>query len=423
MRQLLTQIEHISLTNLHARVACVLIIIICVLCAAHAINHRHQRHRVLLSFIAAIIIGFFSWATLEVWWRPFTDHLPFWLYAWISSAAFLVFSAFVQKGRRLILFPVAIIGVLSTFASINFLYNQYPDLAALLGEQTSGQLSYKEFSQLTEPPTADGKNVGAIVNLELPAPISKFHHRNAIAYIPPAYFTDTDTQLPVIVLMNGQPGEPAMWFSGGQLASIMDDYQEAHNGYSPIVISIDATGSLLGNPICVDSAKWKVMTYIAQDIPNSIKEKLRVDEDQSHWTIGGLSYGGTCSLQVITNHPEAYGTFLDISGQAEPTIGTREETVKEFFNGDEEKFIAVNPADLLKAAAGTEKYAQIAGRFIAGTDDKEAVEALTTLNTLAQAANMDTEYQEVPGAHDWTTWRAGFINNLDFMVQRSHLFD
>ena len=128
------------------------------------------------------------------------------------------------------------------------------------------------------------------------------------------------------------------------------------------------------------------MTYLTTDVPQGIKHFFRVDQDQKHWTIGGLSYGGTCSLQIITKHPESFGQAVDFSGEAEPTIGNHAATVAKFFGGDEAAYQAINPAHLLK----TTTYPDHQVVFIAGNQDKASVKALSQLTAAAREAGMAT---------------------------------
>ena len=85
----------------------------------------------------------------------------------------------------------------------------------------------------------------------------------------------------------------------------------------------------------MDSSLGQVDTYLSQDVPAAIKSQLRVDPDPKHWVFGGFSYGGTCALQMATNHPEEFPNFIDISGEREPTLGTHAQTVNTAFGGDE----------------------------------------------------------------------------------------
>ncbi len=128
-------------------------------------------------------------------------------------------------------------------------------------------------------------------------------------------------------MLAGQPGSPEDWLNGGKLAMTMDAFAREHHGLAPVVVVPDGTGSQLANPLCLDSQLGKVASYLAVDVPTWIKTHLQVDPDPRSWAVGGLSYGGTCSLQLATNHPEVYPTFLDLSGQEEPTLGDRRRTV------------------------------------------------------------------------------------------------
>ena len=62
---------------------------------------------------------------------------------------------------------------------------------------------------------------------------------------------------------------------------------------------------------------------------------------------------------MVTNHPDIYTHFIDISGEEEPTLGSRQQTVDTAFGGDEAKFKAVNPLDIMAA----KKFPQI-GRLV-----------------------------------------------------------
>ena len=124
-------------------------------------------------------------------------------------------------------------------------------------------------------------------------------------------------------MLSGQPGNPGDWLDGGQLAARMDAYAAAHKGLAPVVVMPDSLGSELANPVCLDSSLGNVATYLTVDVPGWIRKHLQVDTEPSSWAIGGLSAGGTCSLQMALTAPQVYPTFVDISGQAEPTLGTR----------------------------------------------------------------------------------------------------
>lgn len=166
---------------------------------------------------------------------------------------------------------------------------------------------------------------GRVTTLPVPGTISGFSARDAQVYLPPSYFTNPRPLLPVLVLMAGQPGKPEDWLQGGKLTATMDAFARDHEGLAPVVVIADGTGSQMANPLCTDSSQGKVGTYLAKDLPAAVANAFQIDTNPRAWAIGGLSYGGTCSLQMATNYPEVYPTFLDLSGQLEPRSVTDSE--------------------------------------------------------------------------------------------------
>ena len=419
----MTELPAIPLTGPAAVAVTVFVLAASGVLAAVGARRSRLRRRTLCAAGAGLVLAVLSWLIIEHIWRPFPDSLPFRIYLAGAVAFFVIAAMVAQKGRRLILVIPAILGVVATAAVVNQIYQSYPTLRSLDPTPVAVGMSYSDFRDLTEAPKINGHDAAALVTLPLDATESKFTHRDAIAWIPPAYFSDPELKLPVIVLLAGNPGSPDQWFNAGGASDTLADYQARHGGVTPIVISVDGTGSFSANPLCINSERGQVQTWLAVDVPAGIREKLRVDPDQSRWTIGGLSYGGTCSLQVLVNYPESYGTFLNYSGQAELGTGDHRETVDEYFGGSELSFTRANPADQLAEAIkeGSTAYTGIAGRFVAGEDDHEAVEDLEKMREVTTEAGMQTEFLTVHGSHDYKTWRNAFRETLDFAAERGGL--
>lgn len=384
--------------------------IYCTSAATVLLALRRPTSRTRWAALAAAALLLVALVYLNVWPKPFPDAVPWTIYVCGAGAAFVVFSALLHSGRRLGLALLSVAAVTAAYLASNLIYQEYPTVGAFTPVPVTAPMTLTQFHAAAGPPTLDGREVGALVTVPAP-PL-----RDAVAYVPPAYWRDEN--LPVLVLLSGSPGKPVDWFTDGQAAQALDDFQTDHNGVAPLVISVDPLGSETGNPVCADGPELKVQTYLSQDIPALIKETFRVNGDQSRWTIGGLSYGGTCSLQVITNHPGAYGSFLDFSGEPEPTLGDHRKTVEQIFGGSEEAFRNANPSTLLERSAGTGTYRGVAGRFIAGENDAMSTAALPHLRDLAQAAGMETTYETLPGGHSYAVWRVALRQTLDFVAQR-----
>ena len=367
------------------------------------------------ALISALFTGAF-WLLYDVIIIPYMEKLMPILYPGIALLAFIIPLSINKRGI------IAITAtILPAMGLTNAAYDQYATLADLLPSRNVVPLTYQEFQHQQAAPTIDGNPVGALVSVDIPASKSGFPARTSLAYIPPAYWSGA--HLPVVVMMAGNPGSPGQWFGPLNAQAALQSFQAAHHGVAPIVFSIDATGSTNGNPLCIDGPEYKVHTWLADDVPTGIKRMFTVDSDQNHWTIGGLSYGGTCALQVVTNSPSSYGTFISYAGQGEPIYKDHTTTLKMFFNNDEAAFQAVNPMNLLQHPTPERRaeYRRLAGWFIAGTADEHSQQALRQLHEIAQNAGIDSRYTEIPGSHTARVWRTGFGQTLPFAAARGGL--
>ncbi len=346
--------------------------------------------------------------------------------------------------RKVLAVLAAILVVAAAGNEINKSYEQYPAVRDLFGPSTEDQIGLPPITpvgpsgSVTPSPTRpagpltttwtptgpdipeDGK--GKVSPITIPNTESGFEARPGWVYLPPAYFAQNPQPLPVLVLFAGQPGSPDDWLSGDRVPNVMNEFAAAHNGIAPIVVMPDSIGSELANPLCADTSLGNADTYLSKDVPNAIRSQLRVDPDPAHWVVGGFSYGGTCALQMATNHPDIYPNFVDISGELEPTLGSgatgRKQTVDTAFGGDESKFTAINPADLM----AKNKYPHSAGWFIWGEGDPENKPEQLKLYAAAQAAGMDVQQWEAPGTgHDWGTVTAGLAHVMPWMATRMNL--
>lgn len=366
-------------------------------------------------------------------WRPFPDPLPIGVVlavAAVTAAAGLTVAAF---GRRR--WParagsvIALVLVLAAAAqSLNGLYREYPTLRTVLGLPAAGQVPFTDVA-LRAPlvPARAGRplaqawtapagmpTTGVVTQVDIPGTRSGFAARPAMLYLPPAYLTSPRAQLPVLVLMAGQPGAPQNWFDGGMLAPRMDAYAAAHAGLAPVVVVVDHLGAALANPLCLDSRLGQVATYLSVDVPAWVRATLQVDPTPRAWAIGGLSNGGTCALQMAVTAPQVYPTFLDISGESEPTLGGRARTVAAAFGGDQAAFAAVNPLDVL----ATTRFPDTAGYLVVGAQDPVYLPQAQAVLAACRAAGMDTQLQVLPGGHTFEVWGPGLTVALPWLGDR-----
>jgi S-formylglutathione hydrolase FrmB len=258
-------------------------------------------------------------------------------------------------------------------------------------------------------------HTGRIAHVDIEGRHSHFPSRAAWLYLPPAYLGVRRAQLPVLVLVPGQPGGPEDWLLAGKLADVVDAFAAAHDGLAPVVVVPDVTGSPFGNPLCLDSRLGATETYLADDVPDWIATHLQVAPGPL--TIGGFSFGGTCALQLALRRPAVYPTFLDISGQAEPSLGDHAQTVGGAFGGDEAAFARVDPPDEMKAG----RYPQSAGILAVGRDDSEFRAEDEQVTAAARAAGMTVMLDEPPGGHSWSMASDELGRALPWIAERTGL--
>jgi enterochelin esterase-like enzyme len=395
-------------------------------------KHWFAHRAVPLCTTFAVLATVVLYVVVEKWWRPFPDPIAMTIYVWIGVAicgvALTIPRIIAARGRLAKVASVfaVVVLALAAGAQINLQFAEFPTIRAALGLPDKGRTSFAELATHVSKTVegvpldrvwhapADMPTDGKVATVPIPGERSGFDARPAEIYAPPAYFSDPRPLLPVLVLLAGQPGAPEDWLRGGRLVETMNRFASVHAGLAPVVVVADATGSELANPLCTDSNLGNVATYLAVDVPAWIKAHLQIDQQPRAWAVAGLSYGGTCALQMATNNPDIYPTFIDLSGQEEPTLGDRQRTVAAAFGGNEAAFIKVNPVDLMK----TRKYPTSAGAFVVGSDDEEYRPGQIRVAQAAREAGMDVTYSELPGGHSWSVWSAGLEKQMNWLAKR-----
>lgn len=415
------------------------IFVLAALGAVWLLVNRSRRHLILslpLTFAGALLVVLGMWFVIEKAWHPFPDPLAASVYFWTGVgvwAVLLIVPRTLVSPRKWLAAGVSVLaGVLVVLAAalqVNLVFGAYPTVGDAVGRSAAntiaiGDLPPHQDAPLTLAPAAANwqppagmPDVGRVTTVDIPATVSGFSGRPAVVYLPPAYFTAQRPLLPVLVLLAGQPGSPEDWLAGGRLETTMNDFARAHGGLAPVVVVADGTGSQFANPLCVDSPLGNVATYLTVDVPAWVTSTLQVNPDHKVWAIGGLSYGGTCALQMSTLKPDIYPTFVDLSGQLEPTYGDRKSTVDQVFGGNAAAFTAINPMDLM----AKNKYLGVGGYFVVGAGDDEYREGLRTVYQAAQASGMTVSFNEVPGSHSFAVWSKGLADSLPFLAQRMGL--
>ncbi len=355
----------------------------------------------------------------------FAEPLPRAVLAWTAAALSAVALAVAARraGARLGVVSVATVVVVGAAASgVNHYYGEVPTVRTALGVGYADQIAFASVparAQSTVPvagwiqPRAMPAT-GRVAQVDIPGTVSGFGARPGWVYLPPAYLSGVRAELPVLVLLGGQPGEPGDWLDGGQLAARMDRYAAAHQGLAPVVVMPDDLGSELADPLCLDSQLGHAATYLSVDVPAWIDGNLQAGAGRA---VAGLSYGGTCALQLALTAPQVYPTFLDISGETGPTLGSRAETVQAAFGdgpGADAAFDAVDPLHLLV----NRRFPGTAGAVVVGAQDRVYRPQAQAVLAALDAAGIPAHLTVLPGAHTWGVWGPGLEAELPWLGGR-----
>lgn len=257
---------------------------------------------------------------------------------------------------------------------------------------------------------------GTLRRAHLPNTASGFRARDAYIYFPPAYFAVTRPELPVLILMAGQPGNPSDWLTGGRLRVTMDRFAAQHGGIAPVTVVVDPIGTPSSNTLCMDTRLAQAETYLVRDAVPWIKEHLTVATDAQHWAAGGFSFGGTCAVQLLAKHPELFGSALGFAAEKEPSLAKeRRKTIEGAFGGDTAAFEAQLPAHFFAEGGHGGQFLFLA----AGTRDPDFMAQSDIIAAQARAGGAEVRQDFVPGeAHSWEMIAKAMPTGLEELATR-----
>lgn len=363
--------------------------------------------RAVLAVIGGALIGILiSWLVtdvFDVFGIDFTRVTVFWFASLLGSLALASLNFRHSPRWRKVMATVSIpVFAVAAGLGINAEFGLNRTLGALLGISTAKDIDLSRPANPDAPaptgpvwerwtPPADMPAEGLQGKKAIPATESGFVARDAGIYLPPAAQVSNPPQLPLVVMLMGQPGNP----DPADIGHVLDQFAAKNNGLAPIVIVPDQIGPGQDDTLCVDSAKYgNVETYIMKDVLNYAKAHLNILKGPQHWTIAGYSNGGQCAISLGAKHPDVFGNILDVSGEEFPGAEDPVSNLAAIFNGNQSAYDAQKPINIL----GKTKYKDTTAIFTAGENDRGYVTAAKAVSNAAAKAGMATTFFEVPNA-------------------------
>ena len=341
--------------------------------------------------------------------------------------------------RRRWIALIAVVGVIfGSLTLVNSYFSYYPDVGSLFGQAGGDVTNLPSKTHPTGPSTPDSdvsrppatgpietrwtpppglRTQGTLSEVSIPGTVSGWNPgRTDWVYLPPAAYAANAPDLPVLVLLPGDPGSPDSWAVNLKVGDLLDAYAAQHHGLAPIVVMADSRGTK-EDPGCVDSKVGNVFTFLTKDVPTWVAANVpHAVTDTKKWAVGGLSAGGSCGLQLVVNAPQEFKTFVNYSGLDYISWSGRSDAIAGLFDGDAKAYAAVNAKDVLQ----NKKFPDTAG-FVSVGDQDGTLANLEEGVRLARAAGMTIEYRVVSGSHNVPAWIAGFVASLPWLGQRQGL--
>lgn len=258
-------------------------------------------------------------------------------------------------------------------------------------------------------------HTGDLRTTPIPGTISGFKARPAYIYLPPAYFAAPRPELPVLLLMPGQPGNPSDWLSGGRLREKLDQFAAEHHGVAPVAVVVDPLGNPSTNTMCMDTKIGKAESYLVRDVVPWIKTHLSVATTADRWAAGGFSFGGTCSVQLLAKHPELVSGALGFAAEQEPALAKdRAKTIDVAFDGDVAAFEAEVPAHFFAARRHDGQFLFLA----AGAKDHDFMRQAEVVAGQARASGIEVHPAVADGeGHSWEMIAKAWPEGLKLLAQ------
>jgi S-formylglutathione hydrolase FrmB len=413
----------------------------------NAVGWRTRRWRLIWLPISALL-GLA--AVIAVHWYVAADGLagnpaPAQLWVWILLSGMAIgvlvlgwhAASWPRRGWSLLAVPACL---LSVAIALNTWVGYFPTVQTAWNQLTAGPLPDQtdRTGVAMVAVTAQARHLlpakGSVVPVTIPAAASDFPHRGELVYLPPAWFaTSPPPALPTVMMIGGEFNTPADWLRAGNAIATADAFAAAHQGNTPVLVFVDAGGSFNNDTECVNGPRGHAADHLTKDVVPFMNANFGVSTDRANWGIVGWSMGGTCAVDLVTMHPDMFGSIVDIAGDRTPNSGDQKQTLARLYGGDHASYAAFDPATVMSKHS---RYQDISAWFginengpstprvipvaadaapMTATDDSQSAAAVS-LCALGSANGIDCAVVAQPGNHDWPFAGRVFATSLPWLA-------
>ncbi|MDQ2718361.1 MAG: esterase family protein [Bacteroidota bacterium] len=242
-------------------------------------------------------------------------------------------------------------------------------------------------------------------------------------YLPPDYFTSERTY-PVVYLLHGYTDNNTGWLQFGEINRYADKAIE--EGIIPPMIIVMPNGDSSWYINSYDGKENYEDFFIKEFIP-SVEKKYRIKSEKKYRGIAGLSMGGYGTLFYAIKYPELFAAAAPLSAAVfdddaivsmpdknyEQTFGQlfgrglkgKERLNKPWYRNSILKMVSLESAEELSRV----RY------WIDCGDDDALSKGNCLLHIQLSEKKVPHEFRVRNGAHNWTYWRTGIRDALEFI--------
>jgi len=227
--------------------------------------------------------------------------------------------------------------------------------------------------------------------------------------------------LPAIYLLHGRNSKAADWLDMANAVATAERLIAGHKLPLCLIVMPDA-----GN----DWYAGKMAAAIVSDLPAAIEARHGAIASREARAIAGISMGGFGAVGLALTNPERFsvaaamsGAFWIPLGQAAELDAGMTSRVERVFEGAFGK--PFSRAEFLKHSPHALAVGFPANRhkpaiyLVSGREDRFGLGAQTeAMWSTLKAKGFDTDFDIVPGDHDWGTWQRSLPMVLEFIARR-----
>lgn len=233
--------------------------------------------------------------------------------------------------------------------------------------------------------------LGGAVQAQVVGPVSGVSGELDV-WTPPGYDAHHAGGYPVILALDGYPGQPIDSINGLDLPTAMSAAIAAGQLAPSIVVS--ATTNVDGkNWGCADTPGGpQVGTWLTRDVPALLARDFAV-RPGARWAVLGLSEGGSCAARLALTDPTQFAAAISLSGSNAPDAPPLRRTAADRHANDLRTLAghgATPAVDLLLAASLQ--------------DTSTGPDAKALQKAVGAGVHVDLEMLD-HGGHNWAVWK------------------